>query len=129
MLLQIQTPEPARPAVDDGPALWRLGFRPFYLLGAAFAAVGVPLWVVFYAGAARAPAGLPAHLWHSHEMVFGFAVAIIAGFLFTAVRNWTNLPTPRGARTRRPSSSPRPRPRSGRTGSRAGARTARASSA
>ncbi|MFO1196123.1 MAG: NnrS family protein [Burkholderiaceae bacterium] len=98
MLLQIQTPEPARPAADDGPALWRLGFRPFYLLGAAFAAVGVPLWVVFYAGAARAPAGLPAHLWHSHEMVFGFAVAIIAGFLFTAVRNWTNLPTPRGAR-------------------------------
>jgi uncharacterized protein involved in response to NO len=98
MLLQIQTPEPAQPAADDGPALWRLGFRPFYLLGAAFAAIGVPLWVVFYAGGATPPAGLPAHLWHSHEMVFGFAIAIVTGFLFTAVRNWTNLPTPSGAR-------------------------------
>jgi len=74
------------------PALLRLGFRPFYLLAAALAAIAVPLWLAGYRG--MLPLDL---LWHAHEMVFGFAGAVIVGFLLTAARNWTNLGTPRGA--------------------------------
>ena len=74
--------------------LFRLGFRPFYLLAAVFAAVSVPLWIARYFGQMSI---LP-HVglnWHMHEMVFGFALAVIIGFLFTAGRNWTGLWTPR----------------------------------
>lgn len=68
-------------------ALFRLGFRPFYLLAAGLAALAVPAWAL----------GRADLLWHAHEMVFGFAVAVITGFLFTAARNWTGLETPSGA--------------------------------
>ena len=96
-LLQIDPPSARRPA-PEGFALWRLGFRPFYLLGTLYAALAVPLWIAMLAGAIRPFGTLSPMVWHAHEMVFGFAVAIIVGFLFTAVRNWTNLPTPTGAR-------------------------------
>ncbi|PHV15238.1 hypothetical protein CSQ90_19670 [Janthinobacterium sp. BJB303] len=78
-----------------GHAVWQLGFRPFYLLAAVFAAISIPLWLASYSGV---PAGgLQVGLgWHMHEMVFGFAVAVVVGFLYTAGRNWTGLPTPRG---------------------------------
>lgn len=79
-------------------ALFNLGFRPFYLLAALFVAGTLPLWVYEHLGGmplfGRYLAGV---LWHSHEMVFGFAVAVITGFLFTATRNWTGQPTPSGA--------------------------------
>jgi uncharacterized protein involved in response to NO len=75
-------------------ALLALGFRPFYLLAAAFAAVSIPAWVASYYGLAGAfQVGLD---WHIHEMVFGFVVAVVVGFLYTAGRNWTGLWTPRG---------------------------------
>lgn len=77
--------------------LLRLGFRPFYLGAAALAAVSVPLWLGLYQGALAAHGALPGLLWHAHEMLFGFAAAVIAGFLMTAVRNWTGLSTPQGA--------------------------------
>jgi len=80
-------------ASPDAP-LWQLGFRPFYLLAAAFAAVAVPAWLLAYLG--LLPPGPVDLLWHTHEMVFGFAVAVVAGFLLTAVQNWTGLATPRG---------------------------------
>jgi uncharacterized protein involved in response to NO len=80
----------------SGFALWNLGFRPFFLLAGAFAALGVLLWVLQLAGWAGGRAYVAGPLWHAHEMVFGYAFAVIAGFLFTAVRNWTNQPTPRG---------------------------------
>jgi len=76
-------------------ALWELGFRPFYLAGSAFAAVSILLWMLQLGGALPA-AYLAGPLWHAHEMLFGFALAIIVGFLFTAGRNWTNQPTPTG---------------------------------
>ena len=75
-------------------ALFALGFRPFYLLAAAFAALAIPVWVLVLSGVASVP--MPGVLWHAHEMIFGFAVAVIVGFLFTAGRNWTGLPTPTG---------------------------------
>ncbi len=74
-----------------------IGFRPFYFLAATFAALAVPLWFAAYAGWLPVAPALPAYLWHAHEMVFGFAPAVIVGFLLTAVRNWTGRPTPSGA--------------------------------
>jgi uncharacterized protein involved in response to NO len=76
-------------------ALWALGFRPFYLVASLFAASSVGLWALQYAGVTSAPFRTAA--WHGHEMLFGYTLAVIAGFLFTAVRNWTQQPTPRGA--------------------------------
>lgn len=86
--------EPPSPHVTPSRiAILDLGFRPFYLLAGAFAALAVPLWGLQYAG------WLPGAniLWHAHEMVFGYAFAVIAGFLLTAVRVWTGRPTPTGA--------------------------------
>jgi uncharacterized protein involved in response to NO len=83
----------ARPA--PGPALWRLGFRPFYLLASSFAAISIALWGAQYLGWLP-HSYLPGPIWHAHEMLYGFTMAVITGFLFTAVRNWTNRPTPTG---------------------------------
>jgi uncharacterized protein involved in response to NO len=94
-LMTIEEARPA-PAPGRGAPLFALGFRPFYLLAAAFAAVAVPAWI-----AAQAGWPLPARIdvmWHMHEMVFGFALAVVVGFLYTAGYNWTQLWTPRGAR-------------------------------
>jgi uncharacterized protein involved in response to NO len=74
-----------------------LGFRPFFLLTSLFAALAMPLWLLVLQGQASLPTRLAPVAWHSHEMVFGFAGGVIAGFLLTAVRNWTGQPTPSGA--------------------------------
>ena len=81
--------------LGDWPLL-ALGFRPFYLGAAAFAVFALPLWLVWYAGYFSAMPAMNGVTWHMHEMIFGFAPAVIAGFLLTAVRNWTGLPTPTG---------------------------------
>ena len=78
-----------------GTALFALGFRPFYLLASTFAALSVPLWALQFAGVLRHPY-LAGPIWHAHEMLFGFALAVVVGFLYTAGRNWTGLPTPTG---------------------------------
>ena len=79
-----------------GWPLLRLGFRPFYLGAAAFAALAVPLWVAAWFGQITLSTALAPMLWHGHEMLFGFAVAVIIGFLLTAGQAWTGLATPRG---------------------------------
>jgi uncharacterized protein involved in response to NO len=76
--------------------LLALGFRPFYLLASAFAVVAILLWLAGITGRFHFGAYLQGMFWHSHEMLFGYIVAVIAGFLLTAVRNWTGLPTPTG---------------------------------
>lgn len=76
-------------------ALLQVGFRPFYVLASAFAAVSIAVWAAQVAGWGWPY--LPGPLWHAHEMVFGFALAVVVGFLFTAVRNWTGQRTPAGA--------------------------------
>ncbi len=85
--------EPAIRLDASGFALWRLGFRPFYLLAAMFAVFSVPVWVAQVAGYLPF---LPQRgaVWHAHEMLFGYTSAVIAGFLLTAVRAWTNENTP-----------------------------------
>ena len=72
------------------PPLWRLGFRPFFLAGSTLALLAIPLWLAALLGlfADWQPTG-GWLAWHRHEMVFGFVVAIIAGFLLTAVQTWT----------------------------------------
>ncbi|HVA35195.1 MAG TPA: NnrS family protein [Stellaceae bacterium] len=72
-----------------GQALLSAGFRPFFLLSATWAALAVPLWLAFLAGAGTVPTLLPPPIWHAHEMVFGYAAATVAGFLLTAIPNWT----------------------------------------
>ena len=71
---------------------WRLGFRPFFVTGALFALLAVALWAAVLHGltSPAVPGGMLA--WHRHEMPFGFGLAIIAGFLLTAVQNWTGRP-------------------------------------
>jgi uncharacterized protein involved in response to NO len=81
---------PVRPV---RPALLAKGFRPFFLLAAALAAVSLPIWVVAFAASLDILAYLGPMYWHAHEMVFGFASAVIAGFLLTAVSNWTGRDT------------------------------------
>ena len=77
-------------------ALWNLGFRPFYLLAGVFAALAMVLWTAQFAGWFASTSYLRDPLWHAHEMIFGYAFAVIAGFLFTAVCNWTGKSTPTG---------------------------------
>lgn len=81
-----------RKAMAVAPIL-RLGFRPFFLLGAVLAALAIPLWLAALQGWTL-PAPVGGWLaWHRHELVFGFAGAIIAGFLLTAVQTWTGRPS------------------------------------
>ena len=77
-------------------ALWNLGFRPFYLLAGLLAALSVFFWTAQFAGWLGPHGYLGDPRWHAHEMIFGYAFAVLVGFLFTAGHNWTNRPTPTG---------------------------------
>lgn len=81
-----------------GPALFALGFRVFFLLGALWAIFGVGIWAIVYTRGGSIPGGLPAMTWHGREMLFGYTGAILAGFLLTAPGNWTGAPMPAGLR-------------------------------
>lgn len=91
----IEEPGPSVPPPQQF-ALWRLGFRPFYLLASAFGALSIALWAAQYAGWLPF-AYLQGPLWHAHEMLFGYTLAVVVGFLFTAGSNWSGRPTPTGA--------------------------------
>lgn len=72
-----------------GPALFSYGFRPFFLFGAIYAGTMIPLWLAVFAGELQLPTAFAPRDWHVHEMLFGYVGAVIAGFLLTAVPNWT----------------------------------------
>jgi uncharacterized protein involved in response to NO len=80
-----------------GHVLLSAGFRPFFLLAAIWAALAVPLWLALFAGSDAIPTLLPPPIWHAHEMVFGYAAATVAGFLLTAIPNWTGRMPLQGA--------------------------------
>ncbi|MES9971505.1 MAG: NnrS family protein [Candidatus Thiodiazotropha sp.] len=88
-----------RPAPSTPPAGWRpfgLGFRPFFAL-AGLSGLGLMLlWIAAWQTGSPPSAYSSLVDWHSHQMLFGFSIAIIAGFLLTAVRNWTGIETPTG---------------------------------
>lgn len=77
-------------------SVWQLGFRPFFLLGAAHALVMMLLWLGMLSGLIGGIGVFDAVLWHSHEMIYGFTTAIIAGFVLTAAQNWTGVPGVKG---------------------------------
>src|SRR5690606_16165385 len=72
-----------------GPALFSYGFRPFFMGGAIWAAAAIVLWMPLYTGDLALPAALSPLHWHVHEMLYGYVAAIVAGFLLTAIPNWT----------------------------------------
>lgn len=94
MLIQIQKSQP----VDTKQfALFNLGFRPFFLGAGIFAVVSMLAWMFIYAfhGTVNV-ANISVSQWHAHEMLYGYGMAVVAGFLLTAVKNWTGIPTIHG---------------------------------
>lgn len=85
--MQILDKTPSPFALQGWP-VFRLGFRPFYLGTALLACLSVPLWVAMFLGHVRFALPMPGVLWHGHEMLFGFAAGVVAGFLLTAVKAW-----------------------------------------
>ncbi|MCB1444716.1 MAG: NnrS family protein [Rhizobiaceae bacterium] len=78
-----------RGLLRTGPVLFSYGFRPFFLGAAVWACVAMALWIVALAADIAVGGDYGALAWHGHEMLFGFASAVLAGFLLTAVPNWT----------------------------------------
>jgi uncharacterized protein involved in response to NO len=74
---------------QTGPAVLSAGFRPFFLVAALWAFCIVPAFVAYIAGAIEVPTTFPPNVWHAHEMAFGYGGAVVAGFLLTAIPNWT----------------------------------------
>ena len=77
------------PPRTPGPTLFSYGFRPFFLGGALWAALEVLLWLPQYFGELSVPTAFIPLDWHIHEMLYGYVAAIVAGFLLTAIPNWT----------------------------------------
>lgn len=84
------------PSNYTGPAFLSYGFRPFFLSAACFAGIAVPTWIIIHSGGVGVAWHHVSRYWHIHEMVFGFLPGVIAGFLLTAMPNWTERPPVRG---------------------------------
>lgn len=80
----------------EGPALFSCGFRPFFLAAGGFAVFVIPLWWLIWHGDLSVDSPFAPTDWHIHEMIFGYGSAVVAGFLFTAVPNWTGRMPTRG---------------------------------
>lgn len=91
----IQLPDDSAPRTTH--AFLGKGFRPFFLLAAADAVLAMLIWLLALFGQIDLGTYFGGMYWHAHEMIFGFAVAVIAGFLLTAVANWTGRETAVGA--------------------------------
>lgn len=82
--------------IYTGPAFFSHGFRPLFLLAGSFAAVIVPLWMAVWTGRVTLAGPFGPIDWHIHELLFGYTSAAVAGFLFTAIPNWTGRMPTRG---------------------------------
>lgn len=78
------------------PVILQTGFRIFFLGAAMYAVLGMAFWYLFYVAGGNIFVNMPLTIWHGHEMIFGFTMAVVAGFLLTAVMNWTGQPTLHG---------------------------------
>jgi uncharacterized protein involved in response to NO len=85
-------------AKSQSPAILRLAFRPFFLAASLWAALALTLWIVLFMTGAALPSRLDPLSWHIHEMLFGFVLGAIAGFMLTAIPNWTGRAPIRGVR-------------------------------
>lgn len=92
-VVQIQMPDAKQ---SKGFALFNLGFRPFFLGAAVFAMLSIAMWLVVYTGLGPPISQITPSQWHAHEMLYGYGLAVVAGFLFTAVKNWTGIQTLHG---------------------------------
>ncbi|MEM8855125.1 MAG: NnrS family protein, partial [Pseudomonadota bacterium] len=88
----MDSPAPPTRASWQDAAVLSYGFRPFFLAAAVWASLCVAMWVAWLRGAAALPSALPPLAWHVHELLFGMVVAVMAGFLLTAVPSWTKRP-------------------------------------
>ena len=95
MPIPLNEPDKAGRTAIDIP-LFSYGFRPFFMLAVGYAAVAMALWIAQLNGWSGLPLAMPGVDWHAHEMFFGFAGAGVAGFLLTAVPNWTGRPPVKG---------------------------------
>ena len=93
-LISIDDLTQKKPLNPKGFALFELAFRPFFLLGNLFALLSIIPWVLALHGTLALPQ--LSTWWHAHEMIFGFSLAIILGFLLTAAQTWTGVPSVRG---------------------------------
>lgn len=75
------------------PVILKTGFRLFFLGAAVYSVLSMFIWLIFYVGQGNIYVAMPLTVWHAHEMIFGFTMAVVAGFLLTAVINWTGQPT------------------------------------
>ena len=82
-----------QPAQHSGAAILNLGFRPFFAGAAIFSVLSTLIWTAMYVFGWYWQPLLPGSIWHAHEMLYGYSVAVIAGFLLTAVGNWTGVQT------------------------------------
>ncbi len=82
--------------MKTSPVVLQTGFRIFFLGAAIYSVVSILLWMSFYILNFNIFVGLPISLWHGHEMIYGFTMAVVAGFLLTAVTNWTGQKTLEG---------------------------------
>lgn len=89
-MLNIEEPYPHK------YAFLQLGFRPFFLASMIFAVIAIALWMGIYVFKINLNLAYSATTWHAHEMIFGYSMAVIAGFLLTAVKNWTGVQTLQG---------------------------------
>ncbi len=91
-----QPPTDPAPTARERHGLLALGFRPFFLVAGLLAVLSLAAWLAVLFGQLAPPSYLAGSNWHAHEMLFGYTAAVIAGFLLTAVRNWSGLPTAAG---------------------------------
>lgn len=87
----------ARAAKRKTPALLTLAFRPFFLCASLWSALALALWIAMLMAGVSPPSRFDPLSWHIHEMLFGFVPAVIAGFILTAIPNWTNRAPIQGA--------------------------------
>ncbi|MES1987441.1 MAG: NnrS family protein, partial [Pseudomonadota bacterium] len=91
MIIQINKPNSAN---AKKLALFNLGFRPFFLGASVFAVISMAAWMlVYFSYVSVNVENISVSQWHAHEMLYGYGMAVVAGFLLTAVKNWTGLPT------------------------------------
>lgn len=79
----------AKRALTARLPLLQQGFRPFFLVAAFWSAAAMALWLLLLEGHVALPSRFDPLSWHAHEMLFGYAAAAVAGFLLTAIPNWT----------------------------------------
>lgn len=80
-------------SVNNGMTFFALAFRPFFFMAGLSALVLISVWLLIYRGTLPAPGYYGAIVWHGHEMLFGYAAAVVVGFLLTATKNWTGIQT------------------------------------